>query len=70
MVPLRITRLGDDMLVLLGAVYGIVSAVELPGQEKLGLAGWFRVASNRWATSSVRPCSRRSGYVDVTINLV
>jgi hypothetical protein len=40
------------MLVLLGAVYGIVSAVARPGQEKPGRASWFKVASNRWATSS------------------
>ncbi len=35
------------MLVLLGAVCRIVSAVERPGQAKPGLAGRFKVASNR-----------------------
>ena len=60
MVPLRITRLGDDMQVLLGAVSGIVSAAELPGQETPGLEGPFGAASNRWATSvSPRKDSRR-----------
>jgi hypothetical protein len=40
------------MLVLLGAVYGIVSAAERPGQEKPAFPGSFQVASNRCATSS------------------
>jgi len=35
------------MLVLLGAVCRIVSAVERPEQGKPGLVGQFKVASNR-----------------------
>jgi len=37
MVPLRITRLGDDMLVLLGTVRVIVSAGKRPEQGTPGL---------------------------------
>jgi len=39
------------MLVLLGAVCGIVSAAEQPEQEKPGLVGQLKVANNRWAIS-------------------